>query len=224
MKLRVSACVFDAYGTLFDVHSAVRTLSERIGPDADEFSRLWRTKQLEYTWVRSLAGRHADFRQVTEEALDFSISFFSLKNKSLKDDLLFLYKNLDTFPEVGAVLRQLRATGLRLAILSNGTPEWLESAVGSAGLAAYFDAIWSVEEVGIFKPDARVYRMATQGLSLSPADIAFVSSNPWDAAGAAVNGFRSLRVNRTKGPAEYSSMAAVPEIGDLSALPQILVK
>ncbi|WP_395624231.1 haloacid dehalogenase type II, partial [Sphingomonas daechungensis] len=153
MPSAIRACVFDAYGTLFDVHSAVRRFAAQIGPDAADFSQLWRTKQLEYSWVRSLARRHVDFRQVTIEALEFSMRYFSINNKKLGDDLIAVYRELEVYPEVIPGLQQLRTSGVRLAILSNGTPDWLESAVRSAGIAELFDFVWSVEDVGIFKPD-----------------------------------------------------------------------
>ncbi len=218
MPSAIRACVFDAYGTLFDVHSAVRRFAAQIGPDAADFSQLWRTKQLEYSWVRSLARRHVDFRQVTIEALEFSMRYFSINNKKLGGDLIAVYRELEVYPEVIPGLQQLRTSGVRLAILSNGTPDWLESAVRSAGIAELFDFVWSVEDVGIFKPDPQVYRIATRGFGLAAADMAFVSSNPWDAAAAATNGFRSVRVNRSKAPEEYVSLATVGQIPGIDAL------
>lgn len=218
VAMNIRACVFDAYGTLFDVHSAVRAHSGRVGPLADDVSRLWRTKQLEYSWVRSLMGRHADFRQLTAEALAYAFDFYSLKNKELESDLMRSYQVLSCYPEVPAMLQVLRGQGLRSAILSNGTPDWLASAVEAAEIGAHLDAVWSVESVGIFKPDARVYRLATQGLGLAAAEIGFVSSNPWDAAGAAANGFRAVWVNRNGLPAEYGSVVRVPQVGDLATL------
>jgi 2-haloacid dehalogenase len=218
MAMRIRACVFDAYGTLFDVHSAIRAHSERVGPKADEVSRLWRTKQLEYSWVRSLMGRHADFRQLTAEALAYSMDVYSIKNKILHDDLMASYEVLSCYSEVPVMLRALRGRGLRTAILSNGTPDWLARAVEAAGIGALLDAVWSVETVGIFKPDARVYRLATDGLGLAADEIGFVSSNPWDAAGSAANGFRAVWVNRNGAPAEYASVVRVPQVADLTAL------
>ncbi|MBI3505841.1 MAG: haloacid dehalogenase type II [Proteobacteria bacterium] len=214
----IRACVFDAYGTLFDVHSAVRAHGAAIGPKADDVSRLWRTKQLEYSWVRSLMGRHADFRQLTAEALTYAFEFYSIDNNVLYDNLMKSYQMLACYSEVPAMLGALRARGLRTAILSNGTPDWLARAIEAAGIGALLDAVWSVESVGIFKPDARVYRLATHGLGLAADDIGFVSSNPWDAAGAAANGFRAVWVNRTGVPGEYASVADVPELADLAAL------
>ncbi len=220
MKDSTKACVFDAYGTLFDVHAAVRAQAARIGDVAEAFSALWRTKQLEYTWVRSLMGRHADFAQLTGEALDYALARHGLADPDLRADLLAAYRRLAAYPEVARSLDALARSGRRLAILSNGTPAWLADAVAAAGLAGRFEAVWSVEAVGIYKPDARVYRMALDGLGLAAHEIGFVSSNPWDAAGAANFGFRAVWVNRAGLPDEYSRVAAVPQVASLDDLPK----
>lgn len=218
--MKISACVFDAYGTLLDVHAAVRAHAGRIGPEANAVSALWRTKQLEYTWVRSLMGRHADFAAVTAEALDHALAVHGVAaDAGLRADLLAAYRELGAFDDARATLAALRAAGLKTAILSNGTPEWLAAAARAAELAGLLDAVWSVESVGVYKPDPRVYRLATEGLGLAPAQIGFVSSNPWDAAAAAVNGFRAVRVNRARGPAEYDRVVSVPEVRALADLP-----
>lgn len=219
MERPVKACVFDAYGTLFDVHAAVRAHAPRIGVAAEAVSALWRTKQLEYTWVRSLMGRHADFAQLTGEALDHVMARHGIADPDLRADLMAAYRRLAAYPEVAASLAALAIGGRRLAILSNGTPAWLADAVTAAGLAGRFAAVWSVEVVGIYKPDVRVYRLATDGLGLDARDIGFVSSNPWDAAGAANFGFRAVWVNRSGLPGEYASVAAVPEVASLADLP-----
>ena len=219
--MRISACVFDAYGTLLDVHAAVRRHATRLGPAAEAMSTLWRTKQLEYTWVRSLMGRHADFRAVTAEALDHALAVHKIAaDASLRGDLLAAYRELDAFADARDTLRALRKAGLKTAILSNGTADWLAAAAKVAKIDTELDAIWSIESVGIFKPDPRVYRLATHGLGLAAPDIGFVSSNPWDAAAAAVNGFQAVRVNRANGPAEYASIVAVPEVACLADLPR----
>jgi 2-haloacid dehalogenase len=218
MKSSIKAAVFDAYGTLFDVHAAVRAHAARVGPLADSMSALWRTKQLEYTWVRSLMGRHADFAQVTGEALDHAMASFGVSGAELRADLLAAYRALSAFADAPACLDALIAQGKKCAILSNGTPEWLASAVRAAGLDARVAAVWSVEEVGIFKPDARVYRLATQGLKLEASEIGFVSSNPWDAAGAANFGFQAVWINRNGLPGEYASIAKVPQVASLGDL------
>lgn len=219
--MRVMACVFDAYGTLLDVHAAVRRHAGRIGPAADAISALWRTKQLEYTWVRSLMARHADFPTLTAEALDHALAIHGVAaDGALRADLLSAYRELDAFADARETLGALRGAGIKTAILSNGTPGWLAAATKAAQIDGLLDAIWSIESVGIYKPDPRVYRLATHGLNLAPAEIGFVSSNPWDAAAAAANGFQAVRVNRSAAPAEYARIVAVPEVAALADLPK----
>jgi 2-haloacid dehalogenase len=221
------ACVFDAYGTLFDVHSAVARHASAVGPQAVELSKLWRTKQLEYSWVRSLAGRHADFWTVTGDALDFAMASFGVTDPggALRARLMEAYLSLDAYPEVPEMLRRLKAKGLRTAILSNGSPDMLNRAVRSAGIGDRLDSVLSIEEVGIYKPDQRVYRLAVDRLGGVPAErIAFLSSNAWDAAGAASFGFRVVWVNRTKQPTEHRGWAPPPAavLDSLATLPEIV--
>jgi 2-haloacid dehalogenase len=193
----IKACVFDAYGTLFDVHAPVRRLAVEIGPKADELARLWRQKQLEYTWLRSLMGVHADFWKVTSEALEYALAAEGIDEPGLKDELMVLYLKLDAYADVSDALKMLRSRGMRLAILSNGSPSMLDAAVRHAGLDKLFEHVLSVEDVGIYKPSRRVYRLAMQKLALHDApSICFVSANPWDAQGAAQFGFQSVRVDR----------------------------
>lgn len=197
IKMRgIRACVFDAYGTLFDVHSAVGKHRRRLGEAADSVSQTWRTKQLEYTWLRSLMQRHADFQQVTEEALDYAFDSHGVADPALRKDLIDAYMHLDCYPEVPEALSALKGRGFRTAILSNGTPSMLTSAVQHSGIEAWIEKIFSVEAVGIFKPDPRVYQMAVDGLGLPPEEILFHSSNAWDASGAAVFGFKVAWINR----------------------------
>lgn len=217
----IRACVFDAYGTLFDVHSAVGRLRPQVGPQADELSQLWRSKQLEYTWLRALMGRHADFWQVTGDALDYALARTGL-DASLRAPLMQAYLSLEAYPEVADVLRRLRAAGLRLAILSNGAPAMLTAAVENAGIAELLEAVLSVEEVGVYKPDPRVYRFAVERLAVRPDEIAFQSSNAWDVNGAACFGLRPVWINRFGAPAERLPGAAEHELRDLSALPGLL--
>ena len=186
----IAACVFDAYGTLFDVHSAVAYGGAALGDKAAAVSALWRQKQLEYTWLRSLMGAHADFRHVTEDGLDYALAAHSVEDEALKARLMDLYLTLDAYPDAAACLEALRAGGLKTAILSNGEPEMLRAAVASAGLTNLFDAVLSIEEVGIFKPDPRTYQLAVDRLEVPAERICFVSTNAWDAAGAAYFGFR----------------------------------
>jgi 2-haloacid dehalogenase len=222
MSGMVKACVFDAYGTLFDVHAAVARHAARVGGRAEELSKLWRAKQLEYSWVRSLMRRHEDFWSLTQEALDFALRSHGIDDAALRRALLDAYLSLDAYPEVPETLRRLKAQGVRTAVLSNGSPAMLESAVRAAGLAELLDGWWSVEEVGTFKPDPRVYQVAVDRLGASAAEISFQSSNAWDAAGAASFGHRVVWVNRSKQPAEYGFLPRPLEIADLTALPDIV--
>jgi 2-haloacid dehalogenase len=192
----IAACVFDAYGTLFDVHSAVQHGGAALGDKAAAVSALWRQKQLEYTWLRSLMGAHADFRQVTRDGLDYALAAHGVEDPALADRLMELYLTLDAYPDVVACLETLRAVGLATAILSNGEPEMLSAAVDSAGLSKLLDEVLSVEEVGIFKPDPRTYQLAVNRLEVPAERICFVSTNAWDAAGAAYFGFRVAWLNR----------------------------
>ncbi len=219
---RIRACVFDAYGTLYDVHSAVRRLAAEIGPEADVLSRDWRARQLEYTWVRSLMGRHADFWTVTAEALDTAMALHGLDDHDLRRRLLDAYRRLAPYPEVLGVLRQLKSKGMAIGVLSNGSPEMLADAAASAGLEDWIDFSWSVEAVGIYKPDARVYQLACDALRLTPAEISFQSSNRWDAAGAANFGCHVVWINRHGMPDEYGFAGQVQTVRDLSYLANVI--
>ncbi|WP_319521868.1 haloacid dehalogenase type II [uncultured Desulfosarcina sp.] len=219
----IKACVFDAYGTLFDVHSAVGKHRLRLGDSADSVSILWRTKQLEYTWLRSLMGHHADFWQVTGDALDFAFDMHHIDDPDLRRDLMDAYLKLDCYPEVPAALATLKDRGLRLAILSNGTPTMLDAAVKNSGIEGLIEKNFSVEAVGIFKPDPRVYRIAVDGLKVKPEEIVFQSSNAWDAAGASAFGFKVAWVNRFGQSEERLPGRPDAEIGDLMKLPDLLV-
>jgi 2-haloacid dehalogenase len=220
---QMKACVFDAYGTLFDVHAAVARHAEAIGRDAEALSRLWRIKQLEYSWVRSLMRRHADFWVCTEDGLDFALASHGLQARTdIRAALLEAYRSLDAYPETRAVLQRLRAAGLATAILSNGSPGMLAQAVRSAGLADLLDAVISIEEAGIYKPDAAAYRLAADRLGLPTPAISFQSSNAWDVAGAAAFGFRVNWINRSGQPAEYGLGGKVPELRSLTEIPRLL--
>ena len=193
----VRACVFDAYGTLFDIHAPLRKLAPEIGPEAENISKLWRQKQLEYTWLRSLMGVHADFWHVTGDALDYALEHYKVHELGLRDEIMALYLKLEAYPDVVEALQAVRNKGKRTAILSNGSPSMLDSAVRHAGVEKLFDAVLSVEDVGIYKPSRRVYRHAMQKLQLHDApSICFVSANSWDAQAAAQFGFQAVRVNR----------------------------
>ncbi len=218
----IKACVFDAYGTLFDVHSAVHRHAEAIGAPAEAMSRTWRLKQLEYSWTRSLMRRHSDFWNITGDALDYAMRSVGLVDADLRETLMQAYLRLDAYPEVPEILRRLRARGLRTAVLSNGSPAMLDAAVRSAGLDALFDATLSIEEVGIYKPDPRIYQLAVDALGVAASEISFQSSNVWDAAGAASFGFRVVWINRTQQPLEYDWVLKAPEIRTLDPLPDIV--
>lgn len=214
----VSAYVFDAYGTLFDVHAAIARHRAAAGPDADRFSDIWRTKQLEYTWTLTLAGHYADFWTLTERALDFAFARVPSVDRGLRPQLLEAYRTLDAFPDARAALAALKARGLRVAILSNGTPSMLSAAVEAAGMAEYLDAVLSVHAVQQYKPRPEVYELVTDAFALERSNVGFVSSNRWDVMGAASFGFQTYWVNRLAVPDEYADFAPLRRIGDLTAL------
>jgi len=223
----IRACVFDAYGTLFDVHSAVGAHSARLGPQSNAVSVTWRSKQLEYTWLRSLMGRHADFWQVTGDALDFALESHGIDiqaaiQSGLREALMQAYLKLLPYPEVATTLDKLRRRGTRMAILSNGSPAMLEAAVENAQLQGMFEAVFSVESVGIYKPDPRVYQMAVDQLALPREQILFLSSNGWDNSGAKSFGFRTVWVNRAGAPLERLGSEPDAIVEDLAGLPQML--
>ena len=189
------AIVFDAYGTLFDVNSAAEKCKGKIGNKWENFANFWRTTQLEYTWLRSLMKKHKNFWQITEDSLDKSMETFQI-DKSLRNDLLSLYKELSPYPEVKNVLENLKKKPFKLAILSNGTPELLNHLVKSSDLENLFDDIFSVEEVKIYKPDPKVYDIAVNKYKVSKGEITFLSANTWDVSGAGNYGYNSIWVNR----------------------------
>ena len=192
----VSACVFDAYGTLFDLASAAKRCRDLLGDNTDKLTALWRDKQLQYTWLRTLQGRHADFWQVTADALDFALETLAIDRSGTRERLMNLYLTLDVFPEVPDVLRQLKQAGLRTAILSNGSPKMLDAVVRAAGLEKLLDTVLSVEEVGVYKPHPKVYQLAVDRLGIPARAIAFQSSNAWDAYAAAAFGMQVVWCNR----------------------------
>jgi 2-haloacid dehalogenase len=201
-----SAYVFDAYGTLFDVHAAVRRFAGEIGPDGQQLSEIWRAKQLEYSWVRTLMGSYQDFWALTEQALDYAFARVPSADKGLRKKLLDAYWKLDCYPEVPAILRALKAEGARVAILSNGSPAMLEAAVRSAALEPFIDEVFSVDGLRRFKTDPAVYDLVTTAWRLYPSKISFQSSNRWDIAGATKFGFRTVWINRAGQPDEYADL------------------
>jgi 2-haloacid dehalogenase len=216
------AAVFDAYGTLFDVASAAERAKEALGQKWQPLADLWRAKQLQYTWLRSLMGRHADFWHVTGEALDFAMESLGIADADLRARLMALYERLGAYPEARPALQRLRAAGLKLAILSNGAPRMLAAAAESAGLARLLDTVISIEEVGVYKPSPAVYRLAPDRLGLWPSEIAFVSANGWDACGAKAAGLRVAWCNRAGEPQERIPEAPDVEIRSLAELPELV--
>lgn len=209
--------VFDAYGTLFDVHAAARRYAERIGPNAARLSDVWRTKQLEYTWVRTLMDRYRDFWDITADALDTAIAVAAPEAKAYREDLMQAYRELDAYPEVKDTLAGLKQNAAT-AILSNGSQAMLQTAVRSAGLEDLIDAVLSVDEIGVFKTAPKVYDLVGARFVSSPGNVSFQSSNRWDIAGATAYGFRTVWINRTGQPDEYADLPPVRVLDSLEGL------
>jgi 2-haloacid dehalogenase len=218
----VKACVFDAYGTLFDFASAARRCQDVLGDRIGALTTLWRDKQLAYSWLRAVQGRHADFWQVTGDALDFTLETMAIDTPGLRDRLMALYLKLETFPEVTDVLGRLKRAGLPIAILSNGSPPMLDAIVKAAGLGDVLDAVLSVEEAGVYKPHPRVYQLAVDRLGVPAAQIAFQSSNAWDAHAASAFGMKVVWCNRYGQQRERMPGAPDREITSLAQLPRLL--
>jgi len=218
----VRACVFDAYGTLFDFAAATRQCRDVLGDGIDKLTSLWRDKQLQYTWLRAAQGRHADFWRVTGDALEFSLETLNLNTPGLRDRLMELYLTLDAFPEVEDVLRKLKAAGLRTAILSNGSPKMLDAAVKAARLDTLLDAVLSVEEVGVYKPHPKVYQLAVDRVGVPASAIAFQSSNAWDAYAASAFGMQVVWCNRYGQRRERLPGSPDREIKSLAELPALV--
>ena len=217
----IKAIVFDAYGTLFDVNSAAEKCKGKIGDNWEGFANFWRTTQLEYTWLRSLMKRHKDFWQVTEDSLDKSMKAFKV-DSSMKSELLNLYKVLSPYPEVKEVLKKLKEKEYRLAILSNGTPTLLNELVKSNNLENIFDNLFSIEEVGIYKPDSKVYDMPIKKYQIKAEEIAFLSANTWDVSGGGNYGYNAIWVNRNKNIFDNLDYKPKNEVSDLTQLVDIV--
>src|SRR5271166_2435807 len=218
----VQACVFDAYGTLFDFASAARKCRDVLGDDIDKLTVLWRDKQLQYTWLRATQGLHADFWQVTGDALEFSLETLGIDRPGLRDRLMKLYLTLDTFPEVLEVLQRLKAAGMRTAILSNGSPGMLDAVVKAAKLDALLDAVLSVEDVGVYKPHPKVYQLAVDRLGIPASAISFQSSNAWDAYAASAFGMKVVWCNRYGQRPERLPGAPDRQMASLAELPALV--
>jgi len=217
----VKAIIFDAYGTLFDVNSAAEKCKDKIGDKWEGFANYWRTTQLEYTWLRSLMKRHKDFWQITEDSLDKSMNAFNI-NKSMRSELLNLYKTLNTFPEVKDVLNKLKERNYKLAILSNGTPSLLNELVKSNNIENIFDDIFSIEDVGIYKPDSRVYDIPTKKYQIQKNEVAFLSANTWDVSGGGNYGYHAIWVNRNNNIFDNLDYKAKNEVKNLNHLLDII--
>jgi 2-haloacid dehalogenase len=211
-------CVFDAYGTLYDFNSAVARHRDAIGPKADALSEMWRTKQVQYTWLRNSMGTYSPFWQVTGDALDHCLATFGITDKAVREKLMGAYLALDPFPEVPAMLEKLKKAGKRLAILSNGNPDMLDPMVKASGLADYFEAVISVDDAKIFKVDPKTYELVKKRTGVTSDKVCFLSSNCWDAHGAAQFGFKVLWVNRGGLPEDNLPGKIVAQIKDLSNL------
>jgi 2-haloacid dehalogenase len=218
----IRACVFDAYGTLFDYASAAAGCRDALGDKLERLTALWREKQLQYSWLRALQDRHADFWQVTGDALDFAMETLDLGNPTLRSRLMELYLTLGVFPEVPAMLARLKAAGLQTAILSNGSPAMLRSAVEGARIGHLLDAVLSVEDAGVYKPHPKVYQLAVDRLGVPSGAIAFQSSNAWDAHAASAFGMRVVWCNRYGQPAERLPGKPDREIRSLAELPALV--
>ena len=218
----IELCVFDAYGTLFDFNSSVARHRDAIGPKADVLSEMWRSKQIQYTWLRNSMNAYAPFWQVTGEALDHCLAAQGITDPSVREKLMGAYLALDPFPEVPAMVDRLSRAGVRLAILSNGNPEMLDPMVQASALGDRFEAVLSVDSIGVFKVDPKVYALVEARCGVKPANVCFLSSNCWDAHGAALFGFNTVWVNRAGAPDDNLPGTIAAQINDLSALPSML--
>lgn len=218
----IRACVFDAYGTLFDYASAAARCRDVLGEKLERLNALWREKQLQYTWLRALQSRHANFWQVTGDALDFAMETLGIADGGLRERLMKLYLELDAFPEVPGMLKQLKAAGLKTAILSNGSPDMLRAAVESAKIGEALDAVFSVEEVGVYKPHPKVYQLAVDRLRVESGAISFQSSNAWDAYAASAFGMRVVWCNRYGQRRERLPGRPDREVKSLAELPALV--
>jgi 2-haloacid dehalogenase len=218
----IGACVFDAYGTLFDVNAAAARCKDDLGDKAEALSALWRTRQLEYSWLRSLMQEYVEFWQLTGDGLDYAMAALGIEDAALRERLMDVYMRLDPYPEVKDVLTVVKGGGLKTAILSNGSPKMLNSAIENAGINDVLDDSFSVDSIGVYKPHPSVYQMAVDGLDVEAGRICFMSSNAWDASAAANFGFRVVWVNRFGQPQERIPGQHEQEITTLEALPALL--
>lgn len=224
--MTIKACVFDAYGTLFDVAAAARQAAAEPGREAfaakwPSIANIWRLKQLQYTWLRAVVGEHTDFWEVTQNGLDYALDAEGFEDDDLRERLLALYWELEAYPEVPAMLSALKEDGFQTAILSNGSPDMLKGAVDSAGIGGVLDDVLSVESVGVFKPDHSVYELVGKRFGTSPDEVLFVSSNGWDAGAATGFGFYTAWVNRAGEPMDRLPWRPQKILGDLTTIPAV---
>lgn len=218
----IKACVFDAYGTLFDIHSPTARIADDLGDKSQSLSDLWRAKQLQYTWLRSLMGEYVEFWQVTGEGLDYALAVHNVDDPQIRERLMQLYLTIEAYPDAVSTLQALKEAGYATAILSNGSPKMLDAAVKHSGLADLLDLVLSVDEVGVYKPDPRVYQLAVDRTGCASAEICFVSANAWDCSGGAHFGFQNAHVNRFGQPEERLPGKARVVIKSLAELLPIL--
>lgn len=219
----IRACIFDAYGTLLDVHSAVMANSDKVGSGAEAISALWRQRQLEYSWTRGVMGHYADFWQLTIEALDYALQTYGLDGRpGLKENLLNAYFELKPYPDAVTSLETLKSQGYVTAILSNGSNDMLHGAISAGNLGGVLDDCISADDIKTYKPDPSVYQLACDRLGVRPDEVCFVSSNAWDVAGAAAFGFNAIRINRNDAPLEYHCAPMKHQLKALSELPRLL--
>jgi len=218
----IQACVFDAYGTLLDVNSAAERCRDDLGDQADALAEIWRAKQLQYTWLSSLMGRHRDFSDITGLGLDYALETLGLNDAALRAKLMDLYQVLDAYPEVPQMLAALQGAGLKTAILSNGTPQMLAAAVNAGGIGDHLDDVISIEDVGVYKPAPEVYQLAVDRLGVAKDHICFLSSNGWDATGAAAFGFQVAWVNRAGLVQEKLGFDPKAVLADLTGLAELV--
>ena len=219
----VKACIFDAYGTLFDIHAPTAAIADELGDVAQPLSDMWRQKQLQYSWLRSLMGQHADFWQITGDALDYALEAHNIDNPDIRQRLMDLYEKLEAYPDASDTLKQLKDAGYHTAILSNGAPGMLEAAIQNSGIGNLIDHPISIEDAGIYKPSSRVYQLGVDRLGVSAQEICFVSANAWDVAGAASFGFQVAHLNRFVQPPERLPGKPKAILTSLSELPPIIV-
>lgn len=218
----IKACVFDAYGTLFDIHSPTAAIADELGDKAQPLSEMWRAKQLQYTWLRSLMDEYTEFWEITGDGLDYALAAHGIDDADIRERLMSLYLTLDAYPDAIDTLKKLKEAGYPTAILSNGSPEMLDAAVTNSGLAPLLDQVLSVHDVGIYKPSARVYQLAVDRMAVAANEICFVSANAWDAAGAAGFGFQVAHLNRFNQPVERLPAKPHAVMKSLSDLPPVL--